>query len=56
VIRYKKKDGSADLRYTENRIRFNGGRGINKDGSADMRFKANRKKAGLIPESETESD
>jgi hypothetical protein len=37
-------------------MRFNGGRGINKDGSADMRFKANRKKAGLIPETESDNE
>ena len=54
VVRFKNKDGTPDLRYSENREVFCE-KGRNKDGSRDMRYKCNRRAKKLIP-STSESD
>lgn len=50
VVRFKNKDGTPDLRYSENREVFCQ-KGRNKDGSKDLRLKKNRKEEKLIPSS-----
>lgn len=55
VVRFKNKDGTPDLRYSENREVFCQ-KGRNKDGSKDMRLKKNRKEEKLIPPSSSDSE
>jgi len=55
VVRYKKKDNSPDMRYNENRLHFLE-EGRNKNGELDMRLLNNRKKKGLVPSSDEDSD